>query len=261
MADKPKEEEKGIESKIFDMEDEVTDMYSSSVIYAPEGIGKTTLTSYAPGLFWIDCEDGRSSIVKTANRPRVFEASSVDELTEIYLWLKANEEKFDSVAIDTYTEVEKWFLTDSIQQRAKKDPDKDPDMPTLPDYGKTAHRMSKLTRAFKGLNMNKFYICHERTDKDESTGVVQKAPALLPSVMKDLNGYVDMIFYLFIKDGVRYVRTMPTRNVRAKHRIGELPDVIELGSKIEDCSIARIMEMINKTKVKKEKKGDKKAKK
>lgn len=241
-----------IEDRINKME-EVEELKSSFVIYSKEGIGKTTFISYLKKLLYINAEDGKSSILKTPNRPMIFNVDEPQDMVDIYLYLSANEKKYNNIVIDTHTETERMFLSDSVKQGADKDPEKDPDRPTLADYNKTAHRLSKLARSFKSLDMNKFYLCHTREDKDELTGKVETAPALMPSVMKDLNGYVDFILYMFVDDkGVRYLRTTPKPNLRAKHRIGDLPDVIELGNEVEDCNINKVLKMIRKTAGRKE---------
>lgn len=236
-----------IEDRIFEMEDDVKDLKPTFIIYGQEGCGKTTFISYAPNLLLIDTEDGRSSIVKTPNRPKIFKANNGDDLTDIYLWLKANEEKFDSVAIDTFTEVEAMFVEESIKRQCEKDPSKDPDRVTQDDYGRASQRMQKMASKFRSLDMYVFFTCHTREDKDD-TGKIQKAPALMPSVMKKVNGFVDFIFYMGVdNESNRNLLTQPTDKKRAKHRIGELPQVITLGKDIQDCRVDTVLDMIQNT--------------
>ena len=243
-----------IEDRIKEMENDLGDMKPTFAVFGPEGVGKTTFVSYAPNLLIIDVENGRSSIMKTPNEPKIFEPENCDDLTEIYIYLKANEDKFDSVAIDTFTEVEKWFLDDVIKKQAKKDSTKDTDLATQADYKKASHRMRKMARKFRALDMYTFFICHEREDKDDSTGIVRKAPAVMPSVMKDLNAFTDFIFFLSVdENGGRKLQTAPSNRIRAKHRIGELPRVIDLGNNVEDCRIDMVLDMIDNS----SKKGDK----
>lgn len=239
---------KDIEKRIFDMEDDVSDLKPTFILYGQEGCGKTTCVSYAPNLFLIDAEDGRASIVKTPNRPKVFKVNDVEDLTEVYIYLKANQDKYGSVAIDTMTEVESMFIAESIRRQCDKDPNKDPDRVTQDDYGRASQRMQKMGRKFRSLDMYTFFICHEREDKDDSTGIIKKGPALMPSVMKKLNGFVDFILYMGLdSEGNRNILTQPTNKIRAKHRIGKLPKVIELGQEVEDCRIDTVLDMIDNT--------------
>jgi len=235
-----------VEKEMHDMEKDFKDMKPTFAVYGDIGVGKTTFISYAPNLLLIDPEGGRASVAKTPNNPKILEPKDIEELGEIYLYLKANEGKFDSVAIDTLSEVEKWAVEESIQNGVKKDPTKDKDLATMLDYKKGGTKTSRIARMFRGLDMYVFFILHERSDKDESTGVVKLGPKLMPSVMSDLNGFTDFIFYIDVdRDGNRIVRTSPNKKIRAKHRIGELPDVIDLGNDFEDFRIDTVLEMIN----------------
>lgn len=244
-----------IEEKITDLESEVLDMSPAFVVFGAEGVGKTTLASFAPNALFIDVEGGRSSILKTKNKPKILAADNVKDLGEIFIYLKANPDKFDSVIIDTITEVEKWFLMDIVESRAAEDPGKDPNFITQNDYGRGSTRMRKMIRKFRSLDMITIFLAHEREDKDDR-GIIKRGPAVMPSVMKDINAFCDFIFNMGVdEEGVRMLVTSPTKRIRAKHRIGDLPKVIELGQNPEDSDFTKILDLIEKTK-KTKKKGD-----
>lgn len=210
-----------------------TEVKPTMNIYGEPGVGKTTFVSYAPKLLLISAEGGETSIHKTPNKPDIIEASSLKDLGEIYLWLKAGDHPYESVAIDTLTEVQKIALVDIVREESTKKPNKDPDIPTIPDYGLLGKRMSKAVRAFRDLPMNVFFLCHTRVDKDEDTGVVSSGPNLTPAVATDVNAYVDAIFYIGMgKEGQRQILTQPHRRFVAKHRLGELPNVIEFSEDV-----------------------------
>ena len=245
----------GIEEKIIAIEENVVDMKPAFVIYGAEGVGKTTLASYAPNPLFIDVEGGRSAILKTDNRPQVLPVDDISELSEAFIHLKANPNKYGAVVIDTITEVEKLFLMEIVESRAAEDPSKDPNFVTQNDYGRGSTRMRKMIRKFRSLDMITIFLAHEREDKDDR-GIIKRAPAVMPSVMKDVNAFCDFIFNMGVdEDGIRKLVTSPTKRIRAKHRIGNLPKVIELGDKVEDSDFKTILKMIEKTK--KQKKGDK----
>lgn len=234
-----------IESKIKSMEDEVVDLTPTFIIYGSEGVGKTTLASGAPNPLLIDVEGGRGSIMKTDNDPDVLEPDDVDELGEIYVWLKDNEDKYDSVILDTITEIEKWFLMNIVETGAAKNSSKNPDLITQNDYLQGSTRLRKMGRKFRNLKMNTIFLAHQREDKDEMTGVIEKGPSVMPSVMKDLNAFCDYIFYLGVdEEGTRHLLTQPTERYTAKHRVGELPKKIELGDSYEDMNFQEILDLI-----------------
>lgn len=236
-----------IESRIHELEDNVLDMKPTFVLYGAEGVGKSTYASYLPRAFLIDVDNGRASIKKTKNTPQVFVPNNIDELSEAFIYLKSNEEKYESVIIDTLTETENLILLDVLQKQCKIRPDKSDDLITQNDYGRGSVRMKKLIRKFRELDMITLFICHEREDKDDDTGVVRKAPAIMPSVMKELNAMSDCILNMAVdSDSNRMVLTQPTKRVRAKHRIGDLPKIIEIDG-FEGCRIDKLLKMIEET--------------
>jgi len=229
----------GIEDRIKNMEEDEAELNSTFILYGKEGVGKTTLACSAPNPLLIDVEGGRGSLVKTESDPEIFEPESVDELAELYIWLKDNQDEYDSVILDTLTEIEKWFLLDLIEGS------NNPDLITQNDYLQGSTRLRRMARKFRNLKMNTIFLAHQREDKDETTGIITKAPGVMPSVMKDLNAFCDYIFYLGVDDdGVRNLLTQPTKHITAKHRVGELPNAIELGDSFEDMKFERILNMI-----------------
>lgn len=237
-----------VEKEMHDMEESFKDMKPTFAIYGDVGVGKTTFVSYAPNPLLIDAEGGRASIAKTPNNPKILEPDNLSDLSDIYIWLKANQDKFDSVIIDTLSEVEKWAVEKSLSRSVKKDPTKSKDLATMINYKEGSTKTSRIARMFRGLDMLTFFLLHERTDKDDDTGVVKVSPKLMPSVMSDLNGFTDFIFHVHVdNNGNRLIRTSPSKRVRAKHRIGTLPDKIDLGSEFEDFRVDTVLEMINNT--------------
>lgn len=234
-----------IGNKIKGLEEEVVDLTPTFIIYGSEGVGKTTLASGAPDPLLVDVEGGRGSILKTDNSPDILEPETVEELGEIYVWLKDNEKEYDSVILDTITEIEKWFLMDIVETEAKKNSSKNPDLITQNDYLQGSTRLRKMGRKFRNLKMNTIFLAHQREDKDEMTGVIEKGPSVMPSVMKDLNAFCDYIFYLGVdEEGTRHILTQPTNRYTAKHRVGELPKKIELGDSYKDMIFQEILDSI-----------------
>lgn len=247
--------EKNFEDELFEMEGSIDDLNSNYVVYGPNGAGKTTFVSFIDNLFLIDAEGGRSSIVKVGNKPTIFKPhmNELDKLSEAYVYLKAHEDKYDAVAIDTMTEIEQWFINDVIKTQCQRDPEKDKDLATQSDYNKASMRMRKMARLFRDLEMKTIFMMHVREDKDEENGRMVRSPAVMPSVYKDINSFTDFIFYLGVdENSKRFILTQPTRNYDAKHRIGELPDIIELGKDENECSIEKVLEMVDETKKEKE---------
>lgn len=228
-----------IEDAIKPMEESPGELNSTFIIFGKEGVGKTTLASSTPNTLLVDVEGGRGSLTKTDHKPDIMEPKDLTELGELYHYLKDNEDSYETVVLDTITEIEKMFLMELTEGSAN------PDLISQNEYLQGSTRLRRMARKFRNLKMNTIFLAHRRTDKDDTTGVREVSPGVMPSVMKDLNAFCDYIFYLGVDDdGNRYMLTQPTKHVTAKHRIGELPKKIEFGDSYEDMDFNKILKMI-----------------
>lgn len=112
------------------------------------------------------------------------------------------------------------------------------------DYGILAHQMRKLVRRFHALPCHVLLGAHERKDKDDDTGKVVIQPAMSPSVITDVLGYMDFCIHVrtedfddpTLTDGLEFSGlTRPKGRYVAKDRFGLLPRVMA------DPSFLRVM--------------------
>jgi hypothetical protein len=144
--------------------------------------------------------------------------------------------EFQTVCIDTGTELQKinmdWVMVNTL----KAHPDRDPDVPGLHDWGASTNRMRKYLRLFRDLPMNFILLCHETSERDNK-GVQWKRPDLPGKMSNQVAGLFDQVMYLYTKEGEAGDETRPTEVIRylltgalegyvTKDRSGNLPLVV-----------------------------------
>jgi hypothetical protein len=136
------------------------------------------------------------------------------------------------------------YKANMAKPQAKRTPRTETDV-WQDDYGVLAHQMRKLVRRFHALDMHLLIGAHERKDKDDDTGKVVIQPAMSPSVITDVLGYMDFCIHCrtedfddaALVDGMEFSGlTRPKGRFVAKDRFGLLPRVMA------DPSFLRVMD-------------------
>lgn len=227
MSKKKEEFIKRINAKVSDVYE--TPANANILVYAPAGVGKTTLAALAPKPMVISVEGGLSCLRKL--KPwqdkldiKTYPVDGFTDLNDIYEYLRDYGHDRETVVIDTLTETQKKSM-DGILDDPNRDTEKYPrDKPILQDYGRNTQQMRKLIRAFRDLPMNVIFTSHDMENKDDETGAVQIMPSLTPKLATDVIGYVDVVGYLYVADdeGTRKMLTQPKGKWTAKDRFGML---------------------------------------
>lgn len=215
----------------------------NAVIYGAPGSGKTFLGATANAPLLIDLERGAmASAAATGNsKARVVEANSIDDIREIYAFLKKGNHEFDAVVIDPLSELMRISMTHVIESfpTAKRQYG---DQPTMTDWGKMQKDVIALITAFRALPMNTVVLAHSdipNHDEDVVQPLVS-GKQVKPFIM----GAMDLLGYLYIdsdedEEPVRKLLTQATASIAAKNRGNLLPAVVEEPNLAE---IFRIME-------------------
>ena len=222
------------------------------LLYSDPGIGKTTAASLSPKPLIINCEGGTLCLNKFKEyHPRLdiqtFRPRSIDELQDIFWYLRSGEHDRETVILDSLSEIQRMSM-DEILADPKRDDRYDRDTPMLSDYGKNTQQLRKLVRAFRDLPMNVVFTCLASERKDDTDGSVKIMPDLTPKLATDVMGYVDVVAYMFVSEeggveGVRKILTQPKGKYLAKDRSGKLgmgmvePTMFDVFHKITDGAV------------------------
>jgi len=228
--------------------------YLKILVYGKPGVGKTVFASTAPRPLFVDFEAGTLSI--TGKPIDVVSLTSYIQLYEIYMELYDREtgqlkgNKYDSLVIDSLTEVQKLNMDMVLSSGVEAKPTKDRDVPELRDYQKSMAQIGRLVRAFRNLPMNIIFTALPVEVRDEKTGIITAIKPSLPGKLSDeVAAYMDIIGYLWVEDvtgengqtkKMRKLLTQPSEPFYAKDR----SPGGKLGTIVEEPTIPKIMEMI-----------------
>ena len=211
--------------------------YINLLIYGDPGVGKTVLAASAdivpemrPVIF-VDIEGGTFSIREKYPDVRVVRVQNFTEMQQIYDALLTQEHEYRTVVLDSLTEIQKFSMYEIMEMTVKKDPDRDPDVPSMREWGKNIEQIRKFVRAFRDLPMHSIFTALAKTDKDGKTGAIKTTPSLSGKLANEVAGFLDIVGFHYTKvmeDRVRrFLLTAATDRQVAKDRSGYLPQIIE----------------------------------
>ena len=224
-----------IQSRIVSPQKLVQDQGAKILVYGMAGAGKTTLAKTCPGkVLVISAEAGLLSI-KDANNVEAIEVKEASEVMELYDALKPGKLQYDTVCLDSVSEISEILLT------WEKSRSKDPRMA----YGNVQESVTNLMRAFRDLNMHVLFLCKEDIVNDD--GILRHAPKMVGTKLgESITYFFDEVLALRIiedqdEDGknvqTRWLQTTFGQGYKAKDRSGKLesfekPDVSALIKKL-----------------------------
>lgn len=210
--------------------------YFNMLVYGDSGVGKTVLagSSFAvpemsPVIF-LDIEGGTLSLKSKYPEVEKVRISSWAHLSAVFNDLKANPNKYKTVVLDSVSELQQLGMDEIMYRAVKKaeeeGDERDPDLPSIGEHGKSNERMKKVIRHFRDLPMNTIFTALERIDVDKK-GRKHIKPLLSPKLSDQITGWLDVVVYMYKKeiDGEikRVLCTEATDEVTAKDRSDNLP--------------------------------------
>ena len=206
------------------------------LIYGEPGVGKTVLAGSAsvvegmgPVLF-IDVEGGTMSLRNKYPDVDVVRVSSWQDMVNVYNDLVGND-KYKTIVLDSLTEIQKFSMYNIMKDLVQGDPDRDPDVPGLREWGKNSEQVRRFVRAFRDLPVNTIFTALSAVDKDQKTGATIHRPGLSGKLSAEVAGFLDIVCYMYIKvvdgDVKRLLLTSGTDSCIAKDRSDSLPPVLE----------------------------------
>lgn len=213
------------------------------LIYADSGTGKTVLAGssdavpeMSPVLF-VDGEGGTFSLRAFYPNCKVVRVKSWREMQELYNALRRGDHPYKTIVLDSLTEFQKFSMNEIMREVVEKDPDRDPEVPSVREWGKSGEQIRRLVRGFRDLPMNVIFTALVLDDKNQKTGKTIYRPSLPGKLAKEIPGYVDLCLYMYKKDipdpneegktlNARLLLSSATEEYVCKDRSNNLPPIL-----------------------------------
>lgn len=164
-------------------------------------MGKTRLACSFPKTLVIDVNEEGTRSAREFRGTKVFSVREWNDIVAIYWYLQRGEHDFESVAIDTISQLNDMALRRALKENVARDPNKDPKQPTRRDYGKSKELMNNILLMFRNLPMHVIFIAQERTEGDPEEGEeIVHVPQVQSAVRGTAMGAVGIIGRVFQKE-------------------------------------------------------------
>lgn len=197
-----------MEIKTYDPQDH----YIKALIYGPSGAGKTRFAGTAKNAIFASAEGGLLSIADY--KPQYKDVKAVSDLVELYTFLKKGDHKFDTVIIDSISEVNEIIKLEIEKKNGRS--------MQLQDWGDLGKKIRDIFRKFRDLPMHVVFIAQEQyiTDAERIEKVV---PSLNGKSASDIAYFMDVVGYAHVDaDGKEWIETSANRRYLTKDRSGKI---------------------------------------
>lgn len=215
--------------------------YMNMMLYGDSGVGKTHLAGSADAVpdlrpvLMIDFEGGTESLVRHYPDVQQVRVENWKQMQAVYDELHRGKHDFQTVILDSLTEIQKFNMYEIMVDTVAKRPDQDIDVPSMREWGKNLEQMRKFVRGFRDLKMHTIFTALKKEDKNDKTGMVTTLPSLSGKLSGEVAAFLDIVGYYYVKkigsgeDAVdkRLLLTKKTETVVAKDRTGTLPMIVE----------------------------------
>jgi len=178
------------------------------LVYGDVGQGKTTFASTAPNCLFISVEAGDIALASNPHamdpRTRIYRVNSIEMLRETFVWIKTNQYgfgDFDTIVIDSLTDVQDKVLFMVMSREEAKDPRRKKGRPQQQDWQEVTNTLRRMVMNFRDLPKHVIFTALYRNDKSPNTpggyatSRVVRAE-LSPAVYKAVSAYMDFVGFL-----------------------------------------------------------------
>jgi len=190
------------------------------LVYGDSGVGKTRFASSAPKILMIDVNDKGQDSVRRDLNPDFIQIEYWREVNDIYWFLQEGDHSYESVGIDTVSNLQNICMDFVLGDEAARDASRDPDMPSRQAWGKVGKLMRTQIINFRNLPLNIIFVAQLRAkqtgdDEDDESEIIY-GPEVSPSIEKTLKAAVGTIGYLTKREVV--IRNKKTKTARKEIR-------------------------------------------
>lgn len=179
--------------------------YINMLVYGEPGVGKSVFAGSAsaveemsPVLF-IDIEGGTLSVAKLFPGCKVVRIKKWGDMQKVYDALYRGNTPYKTVVLDSLTEIQKFSMAQIMEQVVAEDGDRDPEVPSVREWGKNGEQTRRLVRGFRDLPMNVVFTCLADYDRDKQGNVTKTRPSLSGKLKGEVAGFVDIVAYMYKK--------------------------------------------------------------
>jgi hypothetical protein len=209
------------------------------IVYGDPGVGKSRFCGSAseveemsPVIFF-DWEGGTLSLRDYEN-VEVVRFKTWKQVDQVYGDLY-NNNPYKTIVVDSLTEAQKFCMAEAMREVIDKYPNRDRDVASVREWGKTGEQLRRLVRALRDLPCNTLFTTLQSEEKDDDGKLIKRYPALPGKLKQELAGHVDIVGYMYQKDVINgperssktLMLTQSQEKVTAKDRSGRLAQVIE----------------------------------
>lgn len=188
------------------------------LLYGAPGSGKTTIAGTFPNPLYLNIEAGVNTLIESG--VDYVDINTWDEVKEVYEKLVSGEAKYDSVILDSVTE---------LMKKRKAELQGGDEALSLRKWGILIDQMENMLRAFRDLPVHVLFIFAEQEEKDED--VLVKRPSISGKSLPTAScGFVDIVGWTKVTSGkeAKFItQVTPDEKVFAKSRFKNLSGEIE----------------------------------
>ena len=214
--------------------------YINILLYGESGTTKTRTSGSAvlvpdmSPVLLIDFEGGTLSLAGDYQDVQVVRAKSWKAVDTLYGELY-NKNPFRTIVLDSLTETQKFCMSEVMREVVRANPDRDPDIASMREWGKSGEQVTRLIRALRDLPCNTIFTALHNEEKNDAGRIIKIRPGLPGQLKGTVSGYMDIVAYMYkkeVKQGPTSTNkilmlTQGTEVVLAKDRSGKLPAVME----------------------------------
>lgn len=177
------------------------DTWVKGTVYGDSGMGKTrmALTKRNGGkVLFANIEDGYLSIAGSGIDK--VDLKAYRDFQNLFLYLKLGKHPYDTVWIDSFTEAQKFAVSEIADEKVSAGKDKDPFKLSLEDYGLATERLRRWLWDMRSLPMHVFYVCLSKPVIAKGEIVTKQTLAVTQKLAEGLFAYSDLVAFLTTAD-------------------------------------------------------------